>query len=159
MASNHLEDRNTQSPQVNSLIVSSSNEDLRSHEEVGSDDCEHVSPLPSKEGPLGDAEVNEFDLFLFFVKQYILRLYIPMADISGVKVLKGSKKLPNNGPQLFLIFSLVLLQAGNREVFHHQVGSSLLFDDIESFIFAYRRVIELFQQNEVPLHGEDVLLL
>ena len=49
-----------ESPKVNALVVASSKVDLRSQVVVGSNDGQHVSPLSSLEGSLGNSEINYF---------------------------------------------------------------------------------------------------
>jgi len=56
---------------------------------MSSYDCQHFSPLTSKKGLLGYSEVNELDLFCFFVKKDILRFDVPMTYVPTVQVVKS----------------------------------------------------------------------
>lgn len=64
---NKFEDRDTKCPEIDILIIATSNVDFRSQVEVSSDDGQHISSLPSEISFLGDSEIDELDGFCVFV--------------------------------------------------------------------------------------------
>jgi len=82
-----------------------------------------------------------------------------MTDVPGMKIFKSSQQLSNYNPQFLLVFGLVVLETGQGKVLHDKVSCSLLLYDVESFVFADRRMVETLESDEVPLHCQDVLLL
>ncbi len=52
---------------------------------MSSDDGKHISSNPPQVGFLRHSEIDEFDVFFFFVIKDIFRFDIPMADVLVVK--------------------------------------------------------------------------
>ena len=82
-----------------------------------------------------------------------------MADVAAVQVVKHSQQLPHHSPQFILALRAVVCRVGERQVFHHQEGRSLLSFYVEGLVVTDRWMVHLSQSYEVPLNGWDVFLL
>ena len=61
---------------------------------MGADDGEHISSDSSWEGLLGYSEVDKFDMFIFFIIEYILWFDISMADVFVMNIDDSLDELP-----------------------------------------------------------------
>ena len=126
---------------------------------MSSNDSEHIPSCSSLEGLLADAKVNDLDDFSLGTVKHVLRLDIPMTDISIMQILDRPHKLPSNSLQLCLILDLALGQTWLVEALHDEIGAMLLEIQVESFVFDDGRMSKFLQIYEIPLQFEDVLLL
>ena len=87
VASYEFVDHYAESPDVYSLIVASTNVDLRSEIEVGSDDSQHISPDSPRESLFGNPKVNDFNLSRALVVEDVFRFNVSMENVVFVQVL------------------------------------------------------------------------
>ena len=88
-------DHYDESPDVYPLIVPSTDINLGSKVEVGPDDCEHVPSGSSREGLFGDSEINDFYLPSALIIEYVLGLYVSVADVVSMQILQSFQYLFN----------------------------------------------------------------
>lgn len=108
VACHQLEDGDAQGPEIDPFIISSTQVHLWGLIKVSPDDGQHISPCSPLEGLLADAKVNYLEDLGLWAVEHILRLDIPMTDISIMQILNGLHKLPNNPLQLSLILDIAL---------------------------------------------------
>jgi hypothetical protein len=82
-------DHDTESPDVYPLIVTSPNINLGRKVEVCSYDCEHIPSGSPREGLFGDSKVNDFYLASALVVEYVLGLYVSVADVVLMQILEA----------------------------------------------------------------------
>lgn len=98
ISSNQLVNGDPQCPEIYPFIVSSSDVHLRCQVKLRADDRKHIPPVTPLEGLLADAEIDDLDLLLLRVIEYVLRLYIPMADILIMNIADGRDQLLDHMP-------------------------------------------------------------
>ena len=91
-----FKDSDSQRPNINSFIVSSSWEHFRCHIKIGSNNCQHISSFSSQKSFLGNTKVNYLDSFVLFVIKNVVRFYVSMTDIFLVKIVESIKDFFNN---------------------------------------------------------------
>lgn len=89
ISSHQLVNGNSQCPKIYPFIISSSDVHLRCQVKLRSDNGKHIPPVAALEGLLADAEIDDLDLPLLGVIEYVLRLYIPMTDILIMNIADG----------------------------------------------------------------------
>lgn len=131
VSSNQLVNGDSECPEIDSFIISSSDVHLRRKVKLRSDDGEHIPSVSPLEGLLADAEIDDLDLLLLRVIEDVLGLYIPMADILIMNIADGGDQLFDDLPKFLLILGLEVLQALVLDVVHHQEGGSLVLVEVE----------------------------
>jgi len=96
VASDQLEDRDSQGPNVDPFVVAAADVDLGGEIEVGADDSHHISAHSPREGALRDSKVNDFDSALLSVVENVLGFDVPVAEVVFVEVLQAGDQLPHH---------------------------------------------------------------
>ena len=96
---NHGEESGSVGPEIDSFIVSSSQQDLRSQVEGGSDDGQHVPARSSLVELFGNAEVDDLDPPIEGIVEHIFWLDIAMADIPFVYEGEGLQEFGKDEPE------------------------------------------------------------
>ena len=89
IACNKFVDSDTQSPDINSFIIASSEVDLGCKEEISPNDGEHVSATSPQKCLFGYAKINNFNFLILLIIEYIFGFDIPMAYIMRMQVAEG----------------------------------------------------------------------
>lgn len=125
VAGDHPEDSDSQGPQIDPLVVASSEVHFRSLVVVSADHGQHVPAHSSLVGLFADAEVDELYCPADRTVEYILGLDVAVAYIPVVQILQRLDQLLDHVLQLLLGGEEGVAEAGLVEALHDEEGAVL----------------------------------